>query len=418
MDIYSEKKAMKDLNSLYAEAVYGKPKSAGQELASREKRDDAAGAPKKMIVTRADKKANTKAYQNYKAGAKGYAAADHLKNEEYAELYASINEKKAAKDYDGDGKIESGTAEYKGSKDKAIKKAMAKEGYGKKKKKHDCASKVKHEEYGVGNCIKEMHDLDENGNVAHYDVMFDHGVEKHVPVESLQILEGHMHEHFIKEKESYDTVAAVIDYDRSKKGTDDATYDSMHGKKKQAKKERDYAAFERGKMKKDDPNWKHKKGSTSESFSNWRDDLTEYTNVVDEPESKAAKKVKESNVKNKVVIDPEVKLEQALGGEVEVIEEDKDTKIKEEILWDRVAEALDELGEMNDVQFKVSPMTEEEILELNWDVFDEGYQRDPEKGEAEAKKADKRSAKQKRMDSPDRGINSPAFKEFMKQYGG
>ena len=383
MDIYSEKKAMKDLNSLYAEAVYGKPKSAGQELASREKRDDAAGAPKKMIVTRADKKANTKAYQNYKAGAKGYAAADHLKNEEYAELYASINEKKAAKDYDGDGKIESGTAEYKGSKDKAIKKAMAKEGYGKKKKKHDCASKVKHEEYGVGNCIKEMHDLDENGNVAHYDVMFDHGVEKHVPVESLQILEGHMHEHFIKEKESYDTVAAVIDYDRSKKGTDDATYDSMHGKKKQAKKERDYAAFERGKMKKDDPNWKHKKGSTSESFSNWRDDLTEYTNVVDEPESKAAKKVKESNVKNKVVIDPEVKLEQALGGEVEVIEEDKDTKIKEEILWDRVAEALDELGEMNDVQFKVSPMTDEEILELNWDVFDENYQamRNPEKEE-------------------------------------
>ena len=36
-------------------------------------------------------------------------------------------EKKAKKDYDGDGKIESGTAEYMGSRDKAIKKAMAKE---------------------------------------------------------------------------------------------------------------------------------------------------------------------------------------------------------------------------------------------------------------------------------------------------
>ena len=47
----------------------------------------------------------------------------------------------------------------------------------------------------------------------------------------------------------------------------------------------------------------------------------------------------------------------------------------------------------------------------------EGYQRDPEKGEAEAKKADKRSAKQKRMDSPDKGINSPAFKEFMRSRG-
>ena len=117
-----------------------------------------------------------------------------------------------------------------------------------------------------------------------------------------------------------------------------------------------------------------------------------------------------------MVIDPEVKLEQALGGEVETIEEDKNLKIKEEILWDRVAEALDELGEMNDVQFKVSPMTEEEITELNWDVFDENYQamRNPEKEE----KKDKRSAREKRMADPEKGINSPAFKEFMKQYGG
>ena len=35
--------------------------------------------------------------------------------------------KKAKKDYDGDGKVESGTAEYMGSRDKAIKKSMAKE---------------------------------------------------------------------------------------------------------------------------------------------------------------------------------------------------------------------------------------------------------------------------------------------------
>ena len=97
--------------------------------------------------------------------------------------------KKADKDYDGDGKIESGKEEYFGSKDKAIKKAMKKEGFSNwrhdlkeipdydqipettkdrnkkieekkvkntvkinpnmeegygKKKKHDCASKVKH----------------------------------------------------------------------------------------------------------------------------------------------------------------------------------------------------------------------------------------------------------------------------------
>ena len=37
-----------------------------------------------------------------------------------------LQEKKAAKDYDGDGKVESGKDEYFGSKDKAIKKAKAK----------------------------------------------------------------------------------------------------------------------------------------------------------------------------------------------------------------------------------------------------------------------------------------------------
>jgi hypothetical protein len=158
-------------------------------------------------------------------------------------------EKMAKKDYDGDGKIESGKDEYFGSKDKAIKKAMGKkikegfsdwrhdlkeipnyeqiplttkqrnekisektvknsvkinptmeEGYGdKKKKKHDCASKVKHEEYGVGDCISEAHDLDENGNVAHYDVEFEEYIVKGVPVEELEILVSEMHSHSVKE---------------------------------------------------------------------------------------------------------------------------------------------------------------------------------------------------------------------------
>ncbi len=78
----------------------------------------------------------------------------------------------------------------------------------------------------------------------------------------------------ISEKESYKTVAAVIDYDRSKKGSEDADYDSEHGKKKEAKKERDYAAWERGKMKKDDPNWKSKKYHTGMhgEEKRWQDD--------------------------------------------------------------------------------------------------------------------------------------------------
>ena len=203
-----ETKQLHALSKIYKEAVYG----GGKKEAPKDTR---------MVVTNADKKANTKAYQNMKAGVKGYKAADHMKTEE----------KMAKKDYDGDGKVESSKDEYFGSKDKAIKKAMGKkvkesfsnwredlkevpnydqipadskdrnekitekkvkntikinpemkEAYGGKKKKHDCASKVKHEQFGVGDCISEAHDLDENGNVAHYDVEFEEYIVKNVPV--------------------------------------------------------------------------------------------------------------------------------------------------------------------------------------------------------------------------------------------
>ncbi len=57
-----------------------------------------------------------------------------------AERLKKLTEKKAAKDYDGDGKVESGSEEYLGSKDKAIKAAKAgkskKETMSEKAKKH------------------------------------------------------------------------------------------------------------------------------------------------------------------------------------------------------------------------------------------------------------------------------------------
>ena len=47
------------------------------------------------------------------------------------------------------------------------------------KGKYDCAKKVEHAEFGEGNCIHGQHAApDENGNIAWYDVMFEHGVVK------------------------------------------------------------------------------------------------------------------------------------------------------------------------------------------------------------------------------------------------
>ena len=62
-----------------------------------------------------------------------------------------LQEKMAKKDYDGDGKLETGTQEYMGSRDKAIKKAMGKKVKDKKK-------------------VAEHHQKDKDGNtVPHED---------------------------------------------------------------------------------------------------------------------------------------------------------------------------------------------------------------------------------------------------------
>jgi len=71
------------------------------------------------------------------------------------------------------------------------------EGYKKKGhngKKHDCATKVEHAEWGPGTCIKTMHaEPDENGHVAWYDVMFEHGIEEEVDVNDLTVLISEKH---------------------------------------------------------------------------------------------------------------------------------------------------------------------------------------------------------------------------------
>ena len=67
--------------------------------------------------------------------------------------------------------------------------------------------------------------------------------------------------------------------------------------------------------------------------------------------------------------------------------------------------------------------SESEIKKIFWNDFIEGYQRDPEKGEAEERKK-KRERKggydekrERRMNDPKTGINSPAFAEFMRSRG-
>ena len=228
---------IKDLNKIYLEAVYG-----GTPEKKEEPKDT------RHVVTYADKKGNTPAYQRLKAGDKKYKAADHLKDDKdwgYDKKGNSLNPVDIEK---------------------------------RKKKDDDLAGSPKNEE------LQNIRSLVE------------------------------------KKKDTPDQVKAVIAFDKARKGTDDATYDSEHGDKEQAKKERDYAKWQRDKGAEDAQKsghpWEHAKGSTREK--------------------EGKKSEKHAHIKDS--FDPQ----------------------REEQLWDEVAANLTELHELGGVKFKVVPFDLEE----------------------------------------------------------
>ena len=68
-----------------------------------------------------------------------------------------------------------------------------------KKTMHNCAKKVCSEQWGVGECIYGQHAVpDAEGNVAWYDVMFEHGIEKGVDISTLEVLEEGSHNEHVE----------------------------------------------------------------------------------------------------------------------------------------------------------------------------------------------------------------------------
>ena len=82
----------------------------------------------------------------------------------------------------------------------ALKKVMSKEAAElnadnvEAAKMHDCATHVFHHTFGLGECLYSKHaEPDENGNIAWYDVMFEHGIERQVDTSSFRIVVSEMH---------------------------------------------------------------------------------------------------------------------------------------------------------------------------------------------------------------------------------
>ena len=105
---------------------------------------------------------------------------------------------------------------------------------------HDCAPHVEHAEWGEGQPISGMHTIVETtegeGYVTHYDVMFEHGIEKDVSVDDLKILAESSHGHSInaskKKKMAEDEVEVnpTLKSKKEKKGNETTTQDMGEGK--------------------------------------------------------------------------------------------------------------------------------------------------------------------------------------------
>jgi len=101
-----------------------------------------------------------------------------------------------------------------------------------KKPKHACATKVEHAEWGKGDCLKGEHTLTEDGQVSHYDIIFEHGIEKNVPVQKLNVLDEAIHEHVINHEKNAEVQETFKNKEQEK-----AAYANGYDKKKKAKKE-------------------------------------------------------------------------------------------------------------------------------------------------------------------------------------
>lgn len=105
-------------------------------------------------------------------------------------------------DVNNDGKMDK-TDSYLKNRRKAIGSSIRKEGKDTPGNSYDhqCALHVKHSKLGEGRTLFSQHaNPDEVGQIAWYDVMFEHGIEKQVPTKDLEILVSESHGNHKKAK--------------------------------------------------------------------------------------------------------------------------------------------------------------------------------------------------------------------------
>ena len=209
-----EKKAffnkMDSMHKAKSEDHMAHKKNAQRKLAKGEMKE---GAMKGLLMDLEDEAAEMSLQAFLKKHKGGMHSDQTLKdiwrhvNEEF-----DINEKYVAKFSDGKGDVEVDAKQSAHDINKKLRKKVGDRmkyftGYKKVNEsvnedqeknpanfQHLCAKQVTHESWGEGETVYSMHaEPDEEGNIEWYDVMFEHGIEKQVPITELKVLTSANH---------------------------------------------------------------------------------------------------------------------------------------------------------------------------------------------------------------------------------
>ena len=209
-----EKKAffnkMDSMHKAKSEDHMADKKNAQRKLAKGEMKE---GAMKGLLMDLEDEAAEMSLQAFLKKHKGGMHSDQTLKdiwrhvNEEF-----DINEKYVAKFSDGKGDVEVDAKQSAHDINKKLRKKVGDRmkyftGYKKVNEsvnedqeknpanfQHLCAKQVTHESWGEGETVYSMHaEPDEEGNIAWYDVMFEHRIEKQVPITELKVLTSANH---------------------------------------------------------------------------------------------------------------------------------------------------------------------------------------------------------------------------------
>jgi hypothetical protein len=97
-------------------------------------------------------------------------------------------------------------------------------------REHQCAIHVKSEQFGEGRTLTTQHaEPDESGNIAWYDVMFDHGIER-IMTEDIEILVSEAHTHSKKAMKNEEVSDIEEGRGRPRKNPEDPKWKKMETK--------------------------------------------------------------------------------------------------------------------------------------------------------------------------------------------